>query len=96
MFHQFSNCESMLLSNVKLETENETKKSKKHTSAMFFECYKLKTLDISGFDTTNITNMSFMFRACESLKSLDLSSFNTHNVLHTGITKPLMNILIKE
>ena len=33
-----------------------------------------------GFNTSNVTDMSYMFRYCQNLTSLDLSSFNTSNV----------------
>ena len=38
------------------------------------------SLDLSNFNTQNVTNMVGMFYSCESLKSLDLSNFNTQNV----------------
>ena len=34
----------------------------------------------TGFDTSNVTDMSRMFSTCPSLQSLDLSSFDTSNV----------------
>ena len=33
-----------------------------------------------GFNTTNVTDMSYMFGNCSSLTNLDLSNFNTENV----------------
>jgi len=50
------------------------------TSFMFYECYSLKSIDLSSFNTNNVTNMRNMFNRCSSLKSIDLSSFNTNNV----------------
>ena len=47
---------------------------------MFCDCSKLTELNLSNFNTSNVTNMSNMFRACSSLTSLDLSSFNTSKV----------------
>ena len=47
---------------------------------MFCDCNKLKTLDLRGFDTSNVTNMGSMFSGCSALESLDLSSFDTSNV----------------
>ena len=44
---------------------------------MFFFCHKLKTLDLSKFNTSSVTNMSYMFDNCYSLGELDLSSFDT-------------------
>ena len=47
---------------------------------MFSNCYKFTTLDLSHFDTSNVTNMEFMFNNCFALSSLNISSFNTSNV----------------
>ena len=43
-------------------------------------CTSLTSLDVSGFNTQQVTNMQDMFRACTNLTSLDLSRFNTQNV----------------
>lgn len=40
----------------------------------------LKSLDVSNFDTNNVTDMSYMFSGITALESLDLSSFITKNV----------------
>ncbi|MCR5294283.1 MAG: DUF285 domain-containing protein, partial [Lachnospiraceae bacterium] len=40
----------------------------------------LNSLDLSSFDTSNVTDMQSMFRGCNSLTNLDLSSFDTSNV----------------
>ena len=37
-------------------------------------------MDLSCFDTTNITNMSYMFGGCSKLTNLNLSFFDTKNV----------------
>ena len=50
---------------------------------MFDDCSSLASLDVSGFDTSKVTNMSNMFYNCSSLASLDVSGFNTSLV--TGI-----------
>ena len=47
---------------------------------MFYNCSSLTDLNISSFDTGNVTNMEGMFELCKSLKSLDVSSFNTSKV----------------
>ena len=49
-------------------------------SALFYNCSNLTSLDVSNFDTENVTNMSYMFDNCSNLTSLDLSNFNTLNV----------------
>ena len=51
----------------------------KNTSYMFFECFSLKSIDLSSFNTRNINNMSSMFSCCYNLQSIDLSSFNKNN-----------------
>jgi len=36
--------------------------------SMFSGCESLKSIDLSSFNTNNVTNMIFMFVCCESLK----------------------------
>ena len=38
--------------------------------AMFRDCKSLTTLDLSRFDTSEVTDMSDMFRGCESLTTI--------------------------
>ena len=40
----------------------------------------IEKLDLSNFNTSNVTDMGFMFAGCSSLASIDLSSFNTSKV----------------
>ena len=47
---------------------------------MLNNCSSLESIDLSSFNTNNVTDMSLMFCDCESLKSIDLSSFNTNKV----------------
>ena len=47
---------------------------------MFYYCSSLKELDVSKFNTTNVTDMNHMFSGCSSLKELNLNNFNTNNV----------------
>ena len=49
-------------------------------SSMFYNCSSLASLDVSGFDTSRVTDMPDMFRGCSSLASLDVSSFDTSKV----------------
>ena len=51
---------------------------------MFYSCSSLTSLDLSKFNTANVTDMIAMFRRCLCLTSLDLSSFNTANVTQMG------------
>lgn len=48
---------------------------------LFSSCRSLESLDLSGFNTENVTSMESMFSECSSLRSLDLSSFNTSKVI---------------
>jgi surface protein len=48
---------------------------------MFNSCKALTSVDLSGFNTTNVTDMSYMFYYCESLTSVDLSSWDTNNTI---------------
>ncbi len=49
-------------------------------SELFSGCSNLKSVDLSGFDTSKVNDMQLMFYACSSLSSLDLSRLNTANV----------------
>ena len=51
---------------------------------MFQDCSSLTSLDLSGFKTDKVTDMSSMFNGCSNLTSLDLSGFNTENVNKMG------------
>ena len=47
---------------------------------MFYNCNKLTSLDLTSFNTAEVTKMDYMFRSCTDLTSLDLSNFNTAKV----------------
>ena len=49
---------------------------------MFSDCNNIIDIDLSTFDTTQVTKMGGMFCGCNKLKNLDLSSFDTKNVIH--------------
>ena len=49
-------------------------------SSMFSGCSNLTSLDVSNFDTSNVTGMSYMFYNCSSLNNLDLRNFVTSDV----------------
>lgn len=51
-----------------------------NSSELFYNMYKLPTLDLGGLDTSKVTNMYRMFYECKELTSLDVSKFNTGNV----------------
>ena len=45
---------------------------------MFSGCL-LEKLNLSNFDTNNVTDMSGIFSKCLAQKKIDLSNFNTYN-----------------
>ena len=47
---------------------------------MFANCYALKNVDVSSFDTSSVGDMNSIFYNCSSLTSLDIKNFNTSNV----------------
>ena len=47
---------------------------------LFCECYSLKYLYLSNFNTEDIINISYMFYNCSSLIYINLLTFNTKNV----------------
>ena len=44
---------------------------------MFYQCLKLTDLNISNFDTSQVTNMKYMFHQCSKLIELNISNFDT-------------------
>ena len=51
---------------------------------MFANCNSLTSLDVSKWDTSNVTYMSGMFDDCTSLTTLDISNWNTSKVKYFG------------
>ena len=56
----------------------------KDARSMFSGMSNLTTLNISNFDTSQVTDMSYMFMHMSSLTTLDLSNFNTSKVTNMG------------
>ena len=56
----------------------------RNASYMFYGCSNLASVDVSGFNTSQITNMNSMFYGCDSLEKLDLSGFDTSRVKDMG------------
>ena len=52
----------------------------KTASRAFYDCASLRSIDLSGLDTSKVTSMTSMFYGCSSLTSLDLTPFDTSNV----------------
>ncbi len=47
---------------------------------MFFNLSNLTSIDLSNFDTSNVTVMQSMFALCPNLTTIDLSGFDTSKV----------------
>ena len=45
---------------------------------MFRGCPSLTNIDLSNFNTNNVTNMSDMIYGCSSLTNMNLSNFNAN------------------
>lgn len=51
---------------------------------MFYNCKALQTLDVSRFQTGNVTDMGSMFSNCASLTDLNISNFVIGDTTDTG------------
>ena len=63
--------------------------SSQNMAGMFYNCGKLETLDVSGWDISQVTNLGYtnsqttwdgMFSGCSSLSVLDVSGWDTSSV----------------
>ena len=52
----------------------------KDCSNMFYNCNTIKSIDLSKFDSKNVTNMSNMFFNCENLSEINFTNINTEKV----------------
>jgi surface protein len=48
---------------------------------MFYQCYNLTSLDLSNWNTSNVTNMNYIFDGCSLLNNIimDNSDYNSVN-----------------
>ncbi|EPD3873374.1 BspA family leucine-rich repeat surface protein, partial [Listeria monocytogenes] len=51
-----------------------------NTNSMFYTCSNLSKVDVSGLNTSSVTDMAYVFADATSLKELDLSNFDTSSV----------------
>lgn len=51
-----------------------------NSRAMFMWFKKMETIDLAGFDTSDVTSMNTMFYMMNSLKNINVSGFNTSKV----------------
>ena len=47
---------------------------------MFAWCSTLKEINVSNFNSNNVTNKNGMFYGCSSLRELNLYNFNINNI----------------
>ena len=47
--------------------------------SLFYNCDSLRNIDLSHFNTQNVTDMNYMFYGCYSLRNIDFSNCNTQN-----------------
>lgn len=74
-YYWFYNCNLSVIEGIKnLKTDKVT-----NMGSMFRMC-GLTSLDLSTFDTSNVTDMSFMFAMSFSLTDINVSSFDTRKV----------------
>ena len=59
-------------------------------SSIFEECSSLKELNISNFNTNNVTDMSDMFKGCKLLTELNISNFNINPLASTCAGAPAL------
>ena len=74
MYRMFYNC-----SNLQFVPYLDTSKSNGFNQ-IFWGCDSLISLDLSNWNTSNVTNMYAMFNSCKSLTELDLSNWDTSKV----------------
>lgn len=53
-------------------------------ASFMFQNNKASSIDLSNFNTSNVTNMSYMFKSIKA-SELDVSSFNTSKVTNTKL-----------
>lgn len=75
LFSGFTNVKSIEFNN-NIDTSQVT-----DMQDMFLGCWNLKSIDLSGFDTRNVCNMSSMFGSTP-IQQLDVSMFDTSNVVN--------------
>ena len=63
---------------------------------MFNGCDSLINLDLSNFNSQNVTNMIGMFSGCKSLAHLNLSNLKTQNITNIDFMFASCDSLKKE
>ena len=55
-----------------------------YCKCMFIGCTDITEIDVSNFDSSEVTNMASMFRGCPKLSFINFSNFNTSKVSEMG------------
>ena len=66
---------------------------------MFSGCDNLTSLDLSGFDTSQVTNMSDMFNGCYELTNLDMRNATFKATSYLSMFRYVVNginIIVKD
>ena len=84
-FHSIDELEEYLRSEIEKQGKNVVIRNLdvsllEDLSELFEGTNGVKTLDLSGWKTSNVKDMRYMFHNCQSLESLDLSGWDTSNV----------------
>ena len=61
------------------------KENLKMTNCLFMGCSTINEIDLSEFESSEITTMPFMFRFCSSLNTINIINFNTNKVTDMGL-----------
>ena len=56
---------------------------------MFKDCSSLTSINLSNFNTNNVTDMGYMFKDCKSLTSIDITNFDCEKIKTTDCLKDM-------
>ena len=70
----------------RIKVSGDTATSSAYAKGAFSNCSSLTSLDVSGWDTSKVTDLGSTFLACSSLTSLDVSGWDTSKVTDLGST----------
>lgn len=76
--YMFSYCDT--LNPLQVDNTKFTFDAATNMEHMFEYCRSLEAVDVSGFDTANVTTMNSMFRQCNALQAIDVGGFKTAKV----------------
>lgn len=90
MKNLFAGCTNL----VQITNPNNMKvENAKSAQSAFEDCMSLNALDVTSWNTTNVTDMSNMFKSCSNLNEINLNTFITDNVTNmSGMFKNCSNI----